>query len=67
MISEQGWAAITAYECAGAAAAGARDAMESYALRLMIQHMYRDHGYGVRKIAKDLNIKMALVKKVLGL
>lgn len=65
-ISDQGWAAITAYEAAGAAAYGARQDAKSYALRLMVEHLRHDHGMGPRSIAKRVGLKYTQVEKLLS-
>jgi predicted transcriptional regulator len=79
-ISEQGWAAIHAYEYAGRAAYQANlDANEhadrvahranqdanNLLFRTMIIHLKECHGMGEKKIAEMLGVKRTFVRKFL--
>ena len=64
-ISDQGWAAITAMEHANSAAYDAKKDAIDCQYRLIVEHLNRDHGFGVAKIARDLKMKQGLVKDIL--
>lgn len=64
-ISDQGWAAIDAYEQANAASHEAKQNAKCYAMRLMVEHLHAVHGFGPRKIAKLMGLKYPLVQKML--
>lgn len=64
-ISDQGWAAITAYEySAGAANEGKRQS-KNLTISLMVEHLYNVHKLSVYKIAKELRIKRVEVHRIL--
>lgn len=64
-ISDQGWAAIQAYEHANAASCGAKQDAQCYAMKLMVEHLHAIHGFGPRKIGKLIGLKYTLVEKML--
>jgi hypothetical protein len=79
-ISEQGWAAIQAYEYAGRAAYRANEKANEYAdraiyeasrntnnllFRTMIFHLKECHGLGEKKISEALGIKRSFVRQIL--
>ena len=64
-ISEQGWAAINAYEQAGIASLEARENAQCYAMKLMVDHLHTVHGFGPRKISKLMGLKYTIVMKMI--
>ena len=64
-ISEQGWAAIQAYEYAGRAAYQANEKANELLMRTMMIHLKECHGMGERKIAKMLGLKPSFVRSFL--
>jgi predicted XRE-type DNA-binding protein len=79
-ISDQGWAAIQAYEYAGRAAYQAREKANEYAdraiyeasrnannllFRTMIFHLSECHGLREKKISEALGVKRSFVRQIL--
>jgi transposase len=64
-ISEQGWAAIQAYEHAGRAAYRANEKANNLLFRTMIIHLNECHGMGEKKIAEMLGVKRLFVREFL--
>lgn len=42
------------------------DQVQDALVRMMVLHLYRDHEYGVQRIAQSLGIKQKQVKAILG-
>jgi hypothetical protein len=64
-ISEQGWAAIQAYEYAGRAAYQANRDSNDLLFRTMIIHLKECHGMGEKRIAEMLGVKRTFVRQFL--
>lgn len=64
-ISDQGWAAITAYEMSKSAENDAKRVGRNLTINLMVEHLYKVHKLNVYKIAKELRIKRTEVHRIL--
>jgi len=64
-ISEQGWAAIQAYEYAGRAAYRANEKANELLMRTMMIHLKECHGMGEKRISQALGVKRSFVRSFL--
>jgi len=64
-ISEQGWAAIQAYEYADRAGYEANQKANNLLLRTMIIHLKECHGMREKRIAEMLSVKRSFVREFL--
>lgn len=65
-ISDQDWSVIRSMEHANAQACRANSDSNSFAMKIMVEHMKRDHEISSYEIAKSLGMKRREVEKILA-